>query len=249
MKAPGLKNARCNLTAGGASPVRGRNAAFSPDDSEIVFWADQQLKRVVVSGGSPFVLCDAGNPLGLRWESDGTIWYGQGARGIWRVPATGGTPEQVVALGDRQAAHGPQPLPGGEWLLFTLLDDAVAWDDARIVIRSLETGEQRDLIARGRDAHYVSTGHLVYAVDADLLAVRFDVATLKVAGSPVPVRDGVLSSHNITDVAQFAVSDTGTLVTIPGTGLRPSERALVWLDREGNVEPLSFEPRSLDSVA
>ena len=64
-------------------------------------------------------------------------------------------------------------------VLFTL-GDGTNWDDAQIVVYSLETGERKVLIDGGRDARYVPTGHVVYVLDGTLLAVPFDVDTLEV---------------------------------------------------------------------
>ena len=43
------------------------------------------------------------------------------------------------------------------------------WNQAHIVMNSMATGERTVLIARGQDAKYLTTGHLVYSRDAALL--------------------------------------------------------------------------------
>ena len=96
-----------------------RNPFFSPDGQQVGFYALGQLKRVSISGGAPFTLAEAANPDGASWGEDDSILYGQGFRGIWRVPGAGGNPEQVIPLEAGELAHGPQLLPGGEWVLFT----------------------------------------------------------------------------------------------------------------------------------
>ncbi len=78
-----------------------------------------------------------------------------------------------------ELGHGPQMLPDGETVLFTLRTGG-AWDDAQIVTQSIETGERRVLIEGGSDARYVPTGHLVYALGETLLAVPFDLERLEV---------------------------------------------------------------------
>jgi hypothetical protein len=81
----------------------------------------------------------------------------------------------VVAL-KGEFAHGPQILPGGDALLFTLSPGSsnAAWDRAQIVIQKLSTGERKPLLEGGSDARYVPTGHIVYALGSTLLAVPFD---------------------------------------------------------------------------
>ena len=159
-----------------ATPMPGTDGArgpfFSPDGEWIGFWAtDRLLKKVSVAGGAPVILGEATiNPLGASWGEDDSILFSQGPAGIWQVPGTGGTPEVLIPVEEGELTHGPQMLPGGEWVLFTLLPSGVSsWDQAHIVVQSLETGERLVLIEGGRDARYVSTGHLVYGVNGGLV--------------------------------------------------------------------------------
>ena len=150
-----------------AQPIPGTDGAwnpfFSPDGQQIGFYANGQLKRVSVSGGAPVTVAEADNPSGASWGADNMILYGQGLQGIWRVPGTGGTPEQVIPVEDGEQAHGPQLLPGGEWVLLTFRPAGGAtWDQAQIVLHSLATDERIVLIDGGRDARYLPTGSLVY---------------------------------------------------------------------------------------
>ena len=231
-----------------ATPVRGteggaRSPFFSPDGEWVGFWVGGQLKRVAIRGGAPVSLCEAQNPWGARWGADDTIVFGQRGAGIMQVSADGGTPEVLVAVdGTGEVAHGPQVLPGEEAVLFTL-GDGTNWDDAQIVVHSLETGERKVLI-EGRDARYVPTGHLVYVLDGTLLAVPFDVDELEVTGGPVPMVEGVMTGTAASGAAQFSVSDTGALVYVTGGG--PGNRTLVWVDRDGSEEALAAEPRDYE---
>ena len=76
------------------SPLR---PIFSPDSQAVAYWADNQLKRVQVAGGTPVILCDAPPALGRDWFDD-TIYFGQG-NSIMGVSANGGTPRVVVENG------------------------------------------------------------------------------------------------------------------------------------------------------
>ena len=104
----------------------------------------------------------------------------------------GGTPVRLVAVDEKkEAAHGPQLLPGGRAVLFTLATAGSEWNEAQIVVQSLDSGERKVVLRGGRDARYVETGHLVYARSGTLLAVPFDLDRLEVIGGPVPVVEGV----------------------------------------------------------
>ena len=226
-------------TEGHATTAAPRGPFFSPDGQWIGFWQDGQIKKVLIAGGAPAVLCTAENPWGASWTSDNTILYGQseegagkGAAGIWRVSSDGGTPEHLVKLDGDQVAQGPQLLPGGRALLFTLAR-RFDWGTAQIVVHSLDTGTRRVILERGAAAQYVPTGHLVYALDGTLVGVPFDVATVAVSGAPVPLVEDV-AQLNVT--AHFAISDQGSLVYVPRDavgGAASAQRTLAWVDRQG----------------
>ena len=173
-----------------------REPFFSADGQWIGFYAGGQLRKVATSGGAPVTLGEANNPWGVSWGTDDMILYGQGSDGIWRVPGTSGTPEVVITMEDGEFAHGPQVLPGDEWVLFTLRPAGVSvWDAAQIVMQSLVTGERVVLIEGGRDARYVETGHLVYALNGVVFAVAFDRDARQVLGGPVPLVEGVRDTN------------------------------------------------------
>ena len=216
----------------------GRSPFISPDGEWIGFWAGGQLKKVAMSGGAAVTLGDVTNPWGVSWGADDMILVGQGPNGIWRVPGTGGTPEVVITIEDGEQAHGPQMLPGGEWVLFTLLPAGVnSWNEAHIVVQSLVTDERVVLIEGGRDARYVETGHLVYALNGVVFAVAFDRDARQVLGGPVPLVEGVRGSLSATGAVHFSVARNGSLIYVPGGG--SGERRLVWVDRRGEEEPLA----------
>jgi eukaryotic-like serine/threonine-protein kinase len=233
----------------GAPGAAGRGPFFSPDDRWIGFWQDGRLKKVSITGGAPLVLCAAENPWGANWTSDNTILYtqseqgaGKGAAGIWRVSSEGGKPELFVKVEAGEVAQGPQLLPGGRAILFTLARRS-DWDTARIVVQSLDTGRRRVVVEHGADAQYVATGHLVYALDGTLLAVPFDVTRLVATGAAVPLVEDVAQQGA---TAHFAISSHGALVYVPRDavgGLRP-QRTLVWVDRQGHEDPIKAPRRA-----
>jgi hypothetical protein len=198
-----------------------------------------------VTGGAAVTICRAGAVLGLSWAHDGSILFGQeqGAKGILRVPANGGTPEVVVAVKGREDAHGPQLLPDGEHVLFTLATGTGGgrWDTAQIAVQSLKTGARKTLVNGGTDGRYLATGHIVYGLSSVLYAVPFDAQRLALTGEPVPLVEGVRASGALSGSMQFSVSNTGSLVYIPGRGLAVSDQVeLGLIDRNGVVERLKL---------
>jgi serine/threonine-protein kinase len=191
-----------------------------------------------VTGGAPVKLCDAQIPSGASWGVDDTILYGEGPAGIWRVSGQGGAPELLIEVDKSkgESAHGPQMLPGGDAVLFTLATGA-AWDDARIVVPSLESGERKVLVEGGRDVRYVPTGHLAYAREATLFAVPFNIRRLEVARGPVSLVEGVRNAGTATGAAHFSLSPNGSLVYVPGDA-GGFQHTLAWVDRQGREEAL-----------
>src|SRR5262245_36007536 len=229
--------ARPLLETSGTSPT------FSPDGQSIVFFADGFLKRVDVTGGVAVTLCPVKvSGFGLSWSADG-ILFAQGNEGVFRVSPNGGTPERVVALGAGEWAFGPQMLADGTTMLFTLAHGTSPedWDAAQIVAQSIATGERKVLIQGGREGRYLASGHLVYAQGGVLLAAPFDVRHLELTGQAVPVVDGVRRSNVNNGTQHFSVSETGTLVYLPGpTGTTSSPVDIVIADRGGALRRLAI---------
>jgi serine/threonine-protein kinase len=138
-----------------------------------------------------------------------------------------------------ESAHGPQLLPGGRAVLFTLATGG-DWNEAQIVVQSLDSSERKVVLRGGRDARYVETGHLVYGRSGTLLAVPFDLGRLEVTGGPVTLVESVRDSGGLTGAMHFSVSGDGkSLVYVPGR----SAFTLVWVDRQGREDPLKAPPR------
>jgi serine/threonine-protein kinase len=242
-----------------ATPIRGTEGArepfFSPDSQWVGFYANGQLRKVSISGGAPVTLCEAASPFGASWGQDDTIVFGQGEQGIWKTSATGGTPEVLITVDSETAevAHGPQILPGSKAVLFTLRRSGSGWNDAQVVVQSLETGERRVLIEGATDARYLPTGHLVYVVDpgsgvneGTLVAVPFDLSGLELTGAPVPLVEGIMHAGIITGAAHFSFSALGSLAYVPGGEQSRAQSTLVWVDRMGVGEPLSDVKRGFE---
>jgi serine/threonine-protein kinase len=223
--------------------------AFSPDGRSLAGWfgEDASIKRMEISGGAPVSVCRADNVFGMTWDQSGII-IGQGAKGIIRCPVDGrGGPQQLASLEAGEEADGPQILPGGNSLLFTIArsaDGPSRWDTARVVVQSLESRERKTVLEGGSAAQYIPTGHLLYARGGIVFAVPFDVRRGELSGKPVAVVEGVRRTAGaVTAGAQLAVSNTGHLFYIPGPARAwTSERTIVLTDRAGVITRLPIPP-------
>ncbi len=223
---------------------------FSPDGQWVGFAADLKLKKVPLAGGPPVVLCYSGLHYGATWSTDDTIFFApQAYSGLWRVSASGGTPQMVTSPDSKRGERShrlPETLPGGKAILFTVHTGGT-FDEARIAVLTLKTGQWKPLIEGGSNPRYVPTGHIVYARSGALLAVPFDLDRLEVSGPPVPVLEGVITSAT-GGHAQFSISAEGSLVYIPGSPAL-TERTLVWVDRKGAERRLTETRRPYEDLS
>ena len=224
----------------------GRNVSvptFSPDGRFLLFWSpDGIVRRISTLGGAPVAVCTASAPQGISWTADGIV-FGQ-QNGIMRLTEGRKQPELIVKNEGTGMIYGPQLLPGGRQVLYSLSTGVGAdqWDRASIFVQSVNGGDRKLLIEGGSDARYLSSGHIVYALGGTLYAVRFDLSTLSVSDNPLPVLEGVQRSFaGATGAAQFSVSENGSLVYIPGPpGTTQSAFDLAFTDRTGALEPLNL---------
>jgi serine/threonine protein kinase len=211
---------------------------FSPDGEWIGFFADGVLKKVMLEGdGAPVSLCEApGMDLGGTWGQEDTLFFSN-ASGIWQIKASGGKAELVTEVDSANRYREPEILPNGKAMLVTIDTNGTC----SVAVLSLETGELKNLIEGGSTARYASTGHLIYLRNGSILAVPFDVRTLRITGTPVPVLDDVDTQWSYG--AAFALSPAGSLVYSPR-----QLRSLALVHRNGLVESLPQAKHAYDWI-
>ena len=224
-----------------------REPVFSADGRSIAYVEvandKAAIKRIEITGGAPVTL-SADVPLSslLEWGGDSIFFSFSSSAGgsIMRLAASGGQPEPIIQLEPREAATRPQMLDDGR-LLFAcgpaVGSVGVDWSKGRIVVQRPGEKTRTTLVEGGTDPRYLPSGHLIYQLDGVLYARTFDPQRMAVGGA-VSVIEGVhrgSGGHN----AWFAVSDSGTLVYLPGpvnTG-GAAELTLAVFDRAGKAEP------------
>ena len=244
-----------------ALPLAGTEGAFgpffSPDGKWIGFWAEGSLKKIPATGGPAVSICDLSQqPWGATWGSNDTIIFADAASNrIWsqspalmQVPARGGAPRPLIKQdpASGETFSGPEFLPDGKTLVFTIIRNPGHWEEAQVVAQRLDTGLQRVLLNGASSAHYVPTGHLLYLQKAVLMAVPFDAHRLECTGTPVPLLEGVMQAVNSRNpayesgIGQFAVSSSGHLVYASG-GIYPAvTMMLMRADRKGALTSLNL---------
>jgi serine/threonine-protein kinase len=228
------------------------NSFFSPDGRWLGYFCPSppSMRKLPLTGGAPttiFPRAAATGNSGATWTDDDTIYFvSELPGGLMSVSASGGQPKEVLKIDanrDERMLKFPSVLPGRSELLYTVATkDSESFDDAQIAVLSIRTGRTKVLVEGGTHPKYLASGHLVYARNGKLLAVRFDPDRLEVSGQPVTVIEGVLMSRN-TGAANFDVSASGDLVYASG-GCEGGARTLHWVDRDGHAEALTLPARS-----
>jgi len=176
-----------------AKPLAGTESSFipfwSPDSKSIGFFSHQAMKRIDVDSGAVQTLADAPTPRGGSWNREGTILFAPAGNGsLYRVPATGGKPEQVTQQRAQDASHRfPQFLPDGRHFLFWMHGPP---DVRGVYVGSLDSKEFHRICVADGPAVFVPPNHLLLVRERVLYAQRFDPAKMELAGEPFPVTSG-----------------------------------------------------------
>jgi eukaryotic-like serine/threonine-protein kinase len=210
---------------------------FFSKDGKWVGATGDGLRKVSADGGPVIHLADTGPGAVGAW-GDHEIFFAD-TRGLFRIPAGGGTPRQIpLDLQPNEQVTFPEPLPGDQVVLFTVvptrsntLGSSSRSSGARIEAVELATGRRTVIVSGGGRPRYLPSGHLVYNTVDALSVVPFDADRLAPRGEPIRLVEGS---------SEFAVSDTGTLVY--GVGLVREKRTAVWVDRRGHEEPVGLPP-------
>ena len=200
---------------------------WSPDSRSVAFFADGQLKRIDIDGGSSRTLATASGAVSGAWGPDGVILISMLGNPIMRVSENGGDRVAVTRLESGQGAHYiPQFLPDGRHFLF----HAVGGREPKgVFVGQLGDMAQRRLLDADFAAVYASQGYLLFMRQGKLLAQRFDPSLLALSGAPFPLAEQVAASTNRLTPA---LSTSGTGVIAYRTGAAPKKQ-LTWFDRSG----------------
>ena len=223
------------------------NPFFSPDGEWIGVFLETAIAKVPARGGKPVVLSRATDrPAGGDWRADGTILFAT-SEALYQMSDDGGNRRVIVKpardRGELLYAW-PQFLPGGELVLFTVVgNDPKA--PLNTVLLNLNTLDRKTLL-QGSSARYVRSGHLVFVTGSMLNLVTFDAEKGQLTGKPIAIPSVDLDVALDTGAANFAISDTGSLVFT--AALKQPQRTLEWIDRRGQRVPIAVEPQDYGYV-
>jgi serine/threonine protein kinase len=212
---------------------------FSPDGQQVGFSTFTELKRVGVAGGPSVTICPIDTYYnGASWGENNTIVFAEGALGLFRVQTSGGAAERLslpdAAKGERGYVR-PLVLPGGDSILYTVV---LAGGQTRILGRRIGASDSTIVVEGGFGPEYASR-RLVFGQADRVMASDFDVATLRVIGSPVAIASGVFNKP-ANGVVNVSMTSDGTAVYVSGHEA-PMRNRLVWVDRSGPHLPITGE--------
>jgi len=200
---------------------------WSPDSKQIGFFTSNALKVVDVAGRSVMDVCTVEQGRGGTWNGRGEIVFGTRTTGLFRVPASGGTPVPLTRITAREANHRfPTFLPDGNHVAFVVQSPLLA--QAHVV----SLNDPRPVVLPGVISNVAFSQGRIFHVRADgtLLAQRFDFDRLSVEPDLEVVAKPVGYDGQF-NYAAFSVSLQGAIAYEEGSGSTGNE--LVWLDRSG----------------
>ncbi|MGD8869359.1 MAG: protein kinase [Gemmatimonadales bacterium] len=212
---------------------------FSPDGRWIAFvkTPGAELQKIRADGGATVTLADSAASFGyggVAWLDDNTIVFTTLSFGLRRVSAAGGEASELVTPQTGRGAGSATPLPGGRGVIYQSCGTDCVPSELRVL--DLRTGETHPLVADANRGWYLPTGDLLYVrADGAALAAPFDLRTLTLTGSPVPVLDDV--SVRVF-FPQLTVANDGTLLYVPGSGTSGPDLTFVRVDHAGRATPI-----------
>src|SRR5690606_30544376 len=128
------------------------------------------------------------NIRGIAWDAGGRLIIGSHSAGLWRVPATGGAPEELTNAERTPPHRYPHVLPGGRGILFEIFGSGTS--DSIAVLP--EGGKRWRVLTEGQAPVFVPPDHLVFSrprggSQGDLWSARFDLKRLQLSTEPMPL--------------------------------------------------------------
>lgn len=236
--------------------------AFAPDGQSIAMvvnaaadTARKKLVRVAVAGDAPpLTIADLPTELtytSMAWPEAGEIVLGQESPPtILRVDLSNGRvgASQPLALpGKSPNLNGLIGLPNGAGLLAEAANYGDLGYSQNIIHIDRATGSVRVLVPDGQNPVYLQSGYLLFSRGELLLAARCEVSPgVRLVGAPELVASG-LRTRTSWSYGVFDVSETGTLLHIPG-GLQGHKRRLMVFDESGKMTPWTPDERAFQSL-
>jgi Tol biopolymer transport system component len=215
---------------------------WSPDRSQLGFFAGRKLRRIDAKGGTAVTLCDAASGRGGTWNRDGVIVFAPTISSeLYRISAAaGGPPERVTSFEGKEVRRHRWPwfLPDGKRFLYGAGDGLMAG--------SLDGKLHKQIATKVSNVVFVPPDRIVFSRGAVLMSQRFDPDALAVSGEPVPLPFGNVASMSSKQLSIVSASENGTLAFLPAP---EGITRLVWVDAKGHEDGEIGEAGGYDDAA
>ncbi len=215
---------------------RATSASLSPDGTHIAFLRAGALEVMPVTGGTATQVTDTTDlQVPPAWIGNESLVIAQ-LRGLVQFSVAGGKRVQLTSVDPDSAQFWhvfPLALPDNRGLLFVEgRADFQSPSQWRIAVVGLGGGAPK-VITLGIRAAYAEPGHLIVTrANGTIVAVPFDLRSLRVTGAEVPLVTG-LQTVAVSVNGSIAVARTGRLLYV--TGENWSATDLVRVRRDGSV--------------
>ena len=214
-------------------------SVFSPDGQWVAYVHNGELRKQPLRGGTTVLLADgvaASGAQALAWLEDGTLVYENAGPILERISEDGGPTDTIATLETVGfPIHASGLIEGGAVLVSSCTDaSCAAYRLSLVDIEGGRTGPLADNVLRswhveGDWAVYVDRSGAVFTARLDRDALRL--------GPPVPLFDGVATVGTVPTTPEMHLGADGTLLYRRG-GAAATQFRVVWVDREGNFEPV-----------
>lgn len=209
---------------------------WSYDSRSIGFFIPGKMKKVMATGGPPFVICDAPSGRGGSWNSDDIIIFAPkfDRTGIDRVSAGGGAVTHITSVDSSRNmsnARWPHFLPDGKHFIYTTqAAKRTSEFSGELYVASLDGSVDKHLVNLSTNVEY-RNGKLLYVRQDALVMQDFDTGTLELSGDVVPLVNKIGYAPNRSK-GVFSSSLDGVLLylTVASQG-----RTLSWISRQENT--------------
>jgi eukaryotic-like serine/threonine-protein kinase len=231
----------------GSEDIDSSTPFWSPDSRFVVFQTRGKLKKAALSGETAQSICDIpGAVIGGSWSRNDVILFGTEARGVMRVPASGGDPVSLTRLDSArmERVHAfPVFLPDGQHFLYSRFSTVP--ENSGIYVGSLDAKPEEQggtrLAASEFGAEFwpfrdSSGGKLLFQRGSTLLAQTLDTTRLKLTGEAEAVAEQVGKNRAL---GFFSVSGGDKLIYRSAPG---QTTQMTWFDKHGKPLDLQDAP-------
>jgi Tol biopolymer transport system component len=243
-----------SLAASTAQQLTGTERAMYPfwsaDSRQIGFFAEGKLKTIDLGSGAIQIVCESPQVFGASWNDQGIILFVPADGGpIYKVRASGGSPEPVTKITGNEALRWPSFLPDGDHFLYFFNNSGQAGEPGPgdgIRVGSLSSMASKSINAEMANNVQFGSGRIFFVRDNSLMAQPFDTKRMEVTGTPELIAPQELEPDGAFFLSGFSVSQNGVVVF---KSAADNISRLSWFDREGkeldSIPTIGFSAPSL----